>query len=48
LGQYNKRREELEVNLFNSPEADKWLLLSPQEMDKDMKSVYFIKKFKVL
>ena len=36
------------MNLFKTKEADKWLDLSNDELDKEIKSVYFIKKFKVL
>ena len=46
--QYKEKRELTEVELFKSAETDKLLELSQVEIEKEMKSVYFIKKFKVL
>ena len=46
--QYKEKRELTEVELFKSAETDKILELSQVEIEKEMRSVYFIKKFKVL
>ena len=44
--QYKEKRELTEVELFKSVETDK--LLEQVEIEREMRSVYFIKKFKVL
>ena len=44
---YNKRRESIISNLFKNLESEQ-INQSTEEQLKEMRSIYFIKKFKVL